>query len=154
MHFSVNHFRDRGVCGRRPATLPPGPHVQKGRNEGSRQDSPEEVRRSCQGSVFTPYPQWMGSNGVVQPQKGTWISGSRITTARSTRLRSISTCLWINLIWRLSLSWMGSRGTKSTSRFVHAQSCVTRAHRGGPRSDTILRTFAPTPQSPHTAEGR
>ena len=53
LRFSVNHSRARGVRGRRPATLPPGPHVQKGRKEGSRQDSPEEVRRSRQGSIFT-----------------------------------------------------------------------------------------------------
>ena len=65
----------------------------------------------------SPYSWRMRSN-VAQLQKGTWISGSQITTIPSTRSWSISTYLWTNSIWRLSLSWMGSRETKSTYWFV------------------------------------
>lgn len=50
--FSAN-YPHHGVRRRRPATLPSGSHFQEGRDESSRQDSPEEVRRSRQRSAFT-----------------------------------------------------------------------------------------------------
>ena len=68
--LSVNHVRDNEV--RRRLFLQ-APHVPKGRNEGPRKDSPEEMRRSRQESVLTPYSRRMGYNDVVQLKNGTWI---------------------------------------------------------------------------------
>lgn len=60
--LSANHVRDNEV--RRRLFLQ-APHVPKGRNEGPRKDSPEEMRRSRQESVLTPYSRRMGYNDVV-----------------------------------------------------------------------------------------